>query len=397
MNSIHILLLACAAGVASAGTIFSVTDLGSLGGTAAQAFALNSAGQVVGASTNTSGYVHAFSNFGNGIRDLTINSAASEGVASGINASGQIVGTQYINGTPVATEWVNGIARPVASGAAYGTAINDAGETTGLLASGDAFVESNGSVVDIGALSRQSWSAGYGINNAGAIAGYSMIAPGVFHAFVWSPATGYTDLGTLGGTNSYAMSINDTGQIAGNAQLASGYSHAVLWSGGVIHDLGTLGLSSYAYGINESGEVVGYSYVDGTEHAFLYTNGVILDLNALIDPVSGWVLNEAYAINAGGQIVGSGLLNGVEHAYRLDYVPGGVRPAVGGHGAITPEPGTWPTLLIGLALVVSRARYPRWNFRVNAPHNCRFLNAPSRRDSHGARTSGSGPATWFTD
>src|SRR5579883_3211728 len=57
-----LLSFVCAAGAALAGTI--VTDLGSLGGSAAQAFALHAGGEAVGSATNSFGYTHAFSNFG---------------------------------------------------------------------------------------------------------------------------------------------------------------------------------------------------------------------------------------------------------------------------------------------------------------------------------------------
>src|SRR5215213_12042906 len=39
-----------------------------------------------------------------------------------------------------------------------------------------------------------------------------------------------TDLGTLGGRDSYAYGINDHGQVVGYSSTASGRDHAVLWS-----------------------------------------------------------------------------------------------------------------------------------------------------------------------
>jgi probable HAF family extracellular repeat protein len=39
-----------------------------------------------------------------------------------------------------------------------------------------------------------------------------------------------TDLGTLGGSYSYAYGINDLGQVVGYSRTASGRDHAVLWS-----------------------------------------------------------------------------------------------------------------------------------------------------------------------
>jgi hypothetical protein len=41
------------------------------------------------------------------------------------------------------------------------------------------------------------------------------------------------------------------------------------------------------------------------------------DLNTLISPSSGWVLNSATGINIWGQIVGSGTLNGQSHGFLL--------------------------------------------------------------------------------
>src|SRR5918994_1792442 len=76
-----------------------------------------------------------------------------------------------------------------------------------------------------------------------------------------------------------------------------------------MQDLGTLGgSSSYATGINDSGKVVGYSYTSaGEPHGFLYdrTNGM-KDLNDLISANSGETIYEATAINSDGKIAATG-------------------------------------------------------------------------------------------
>ncbi len=88
-------------------------------------------------------------------------------------------------------------------------------------------------------------------------------------------------------------------------------------------DLGTLGgTSSWAYGINTNGDVVGQAETrlsgDFSTHAFLYSSGKgMIDLNTLISSNSGWKLLNAKGINDSGQITGGGLINGSYHAYLL--------------------------------------------------------------------------------
>ena len=353
MKTIFSIAMLLGTGIAMAGPIYTIADLGTLGGDSAQAFGLNSTGQAVGAASNTSGYTHAVSWPGSGLTDLTVGTSASEGMAAAVNGAGQIAGTQFTHGSASATVWTNGVAESIAGAGSYGMAINEGSQIAGMLTTptgqGDAFVTVNGSVQDLGTLPGGTWSAAYGINNSGDVAGYGTIRPGVFRAFVWSPETGYTVLGTFGGTDSYAMAIDDSGQVAGNAQLADGYSNAFLWSDSGLLDLGTLGLASYAYGIDDAGEVVGDSMLaNGDTHAFLYDGGAMLDLNSLIDPASGWVLTQAYAINASGQIAGAGLFDGVEHAVLLTDPPASV-----------PEPATWIVVATGLAAAFFLRKWSR--------------------------------------
>jgi len=68
-----------------------------------------------------------------------------------------------------------------------------------------------------------------------------------------------TDLGTLeGGTFSQPFYMNKSGLIAGSSNLPNNTQHATLWLKGLITDLGTLGgPNSYAFGDNANYDAVG--------------------------------------------------------------------------------------------------------------------------------------------
>jgi probable HAF family extracellular repeat protein len=67
-------------------------------------------------------------------------------------------------------------------------------------------------------------------------------------------------------------------------------------------DLGSLpgNLGSAAYAINNNGQIVGEANVGSTQHAFLYSNGVMSDLGIL----RGFQQSVGTAINASGQVAG---------------------------------------------------------------------------------------------
>jgi probable HAF family extracellular repeat protein len=115
------------------------------------------------------------------------------------------------------------------------------------------------------------------------------------------------DLGTLGGTNSYATGINDNGQIVRHSDLSSGQLRAFIWKAGQFTSLPNLpgSTTGVANAININGQVAGYVRVTQTSnHAALWQGQTVRDLGTLGGPSSF-----AYAINDGSQIVGTADIN----------------------------------------------------------------------------------------
>ena len=145
-----------------------------------------------------------------------------------------------------------------------------------LFAAGSAFGAVQYAMTDLGTLGG-STSYAYDINNSGEVVGYSYTVAGDQHAYLCRSNGPMQDLGTLGyapgiGSCSYACGINDGGQVVGYSTTSGGHWCAFLYGdSGPMQDLGTLGgPDSYAYGINNSGQIVGYSYtISLSNHAFL--------------------------------------------------------------------------------------------------------------------------------
>ncbi len=179
-----------------------------------------------------------------------------------------------------------------------------------------------------------------GLNDAGLAVGSVAPGFGFDQAATFDLATGAATLidlatvlenlyGPRPAYQSTATAVNNAGQIVGTIRYAGGApipqpNPSFLVSGGTASNLGTLGgLNASAYAINNNGIVVGDSTLaDGSQHAFIYRNGQITDLNGLI-ATSGWVLTSARAINDRGQIAGVGTLNGINSGFLLTPIDSG--------------------------------------------------------------------------
>jgi probable HAF family extracellular repeat protein len=288
-----------------------------------------------------------------GITDLgTLPEGGFESIASAVNSRGQVAGLA-INTIP------------------------DPNSMVGIGFQTRAFLWENGAMQDLGTLGTGTNAQALLINERGQVAGWSYINsvptnacnPGfafVTGSFIWDKENGMRDLGSLGGTCTTASDMNDHGQVVGFSNLPGDLSeHGFLWDNGAFQDLGgSLGGNFQGpFAMNEQGQAVGFAFLPGdnighavlwrhvgsmtdlggvgsdqcsfatsinartqvvgtsgdcvsTSRVFLWDDGVMLDLNALIPSGSALHLELTETINDRGEIAGTGVdANGNEHAF----------------------------------------------------------------------------------
>jgi probable HAF family extracellular repeat protein len=185
-------------------------------------------------------------------------------------------------------------------------------------------------------------TSGFGINKDGDIAGCEIMPDGTLHAFRWTRAAGFEDLGANGSTWACAYAINDAGDVVGLYQDPTAFlNHPFIARKGAamqnlhltypeIFDLrgiandgslvgvsneflplrtlpdGTLRPLPFASGggmaLNAAGEMTGYAYFGTSPQytAFRHSDAAgAVDLGAL-----GGEYSMGTAINAGGTVVG---------------------------------------------------------------------------------------------
>src|SRR5262245_32595619 len=124
--------------------------------------------------------------------------------------------------------------------------------------------------------------------------------------------------------NGILHDVNSAFEAAGQIVTSTGELRAVLLTPAGVMELGTLGGSaSSARGINDAGAIVGGSLTAGDEtyRAFLYEDGFMHDLNALIDSSDGYELEQALGISDRGDIVAIGRHHGADCVVLLKRRP----------------------------------------------------------------------------
>jgi probable HAF family extracellular repeat protein len=297
-----------------------IVNLGTLdGGYESWSTAVNRTGQVVGFATNltsdpysllgTTTQSRAFLWQEGAMQDLGTLPGGTDAMALFINERGQIVGQSYS---------ANSIVPP---------ALGCLDSPLTLYS----FFWEKGHMTDLGTFGGHC-AFPYALNNRGQVVGQANLAgDNASHPFLWQPGKKMKDLGALGGNYGYAAWLNDAGTVVGAATNQGDQALlAFVWEKGNMANLGALpgNACSAADAVNSAGQIVGGSgffdapfqpaCTDPVEHAVLWEDGQILDLNNFVPPGTDLKLTEAFFINDRGDISGFGTLsNGNQHAFVL--------------------------------------------------------------------------------
>jgi probable HAF family extracellular repeat protein len=334
---------------------YTVTDLGTLGGTFSEAVGINDKSSVVGFSTPPGDQnVHAFLWRKGVITDLgTLGGPDSIPSFSPFSERGAIGGgaetsTPDPNGADfcffgtqlvcLPVIWHDGAITVLPTLGGYNAVVNQvnnrgqgAGVAENTTLGPTCFAPTNvlefkpvlyekGEIQELPTVSADPVGVALAINDKGQAAGFSFNCTDG-HPLLWQNGTP-TDLGSLGGTFGVASAINNQGQVAGQSNLPGDTTaHAFLWQKGAMTDLGTLSGDSTALGINIKTQVVGDSCDVNGCRAILWQGGVMTDLNTLIPAGSPWFLFEADTINARGEIVGHGFQTSIGEVHGYLAIP----------------------------------------------------------------------------
>jgi probable HAF family extracellular repeat protein len=297
-------------------------DLGTLGGSRSYPYGISENGKVVGEATNSSEETHAFLYDANGMHDLGVLSGGSRSQAAAVNDSGQVAGYSEVTGGGQHAFLYDGTAMidlGVLSGGSSSSAthINASGQVVGLADNSNyqqhVFLYDGTTMQDL--TPGAEYAEVLRFTDSGVVIGTAYTSSASY-AFIYD-GTGLHNI-SLGGTNSDAYgsfggngATNLSGCVAGYADTTNDDArHAFLYDSNGVQDLNSLpGDDGSSMGINDSGQVVGYA----NDSAFLYSGGVLSDLNSLT--CSTVTLQTALGISTDGKILAADTDQG--HLYLL--------------------------------------------------------------------------------
>jgi len=317
------LAIALFASSAGAGTIYEFTILDVPGASSTTASGINESGQIVGSYTDSSGS-HGFVLDGSTYTAIDYAGATSSS-AGGINDVGQIVGTY-----------------------------TDSGGTHGFLLDGGTYQSFDVPPEEVFNIHFDTW--GYDINDAAQIVGSTTFMSDTLGSYLTSGiggSQGWSVFFADSFTTSLARGINDAGDIVGSINFGFPGTQGYLLVGGSasffsVPDAGEFG-DTIAAGINDAGQIVG-SFHSGdfsSPHGFLKEGDSYMQLD-----VPDAAATSAFDINDAGWIVGSFRdASGTTHGFLATPIP---------------EPTTLVLVGGGLCvLLASRGR--RWGDRARPP------------------------------
>jgi probable HAF family extracellular repeat protein len=297
-------------------------DLGTLGGTNSEATEINERGQVVGWSDAPDGSRHAFFWDDGTMQDLGPVNPTASGIYLGypilwspvyINDRGQVVASRPDGG---AFLWENGVTQALPLDRA--TAIDNRGRVAGWVMSPDtagilrrrAVLWEAGVVTELGTLGGdQSWAVA--MSRSGWVAGTSVTEPRPFYnilaayrlPFRWKDGQ-MDDLGRIGNeTDWWAQFVSDGGQVAARHPYTCG---TWVWSRGAWQAVRvpTGHACTWAFAMNGQGAITGAQGSFAGGPAFVWQDGVAYDL-----PGPG-VASRGHDINDEGVVAGQAARSG---------------------------------------------------------------------------------------
>ncbi|GAA2702171.1 PKD domain-containing protein [Micromonospora olivasterospora] len=222
---------------------------------------------------------------------------------------------------------------------------------TGFVAGGDWVRDPQGKVLRLGSLGGGQTHAD-GVNDEGVVVGVSdtdpapdVLSPRAFRTRPGKSISADDALGSPLGGRSQAFDVNDAGQVAGwGGEPGSGGHQPVVWQANGLPVLYRTSYGGEVNALNEAGSGVGAIRMQNLtyDHAALFQDGAVTDLNTLLPEGSDWELVAATGINDAGQISGYGRRNGdwARHAFVMTLGEGPVLDSVRVEHQEYPS-GTW--------------------------------------------------------